>query len=156
MKPQTLVPGVQHGGKAVDLGTQCLVGGELFRERPGEGAKEQVVGLLGVRPEETLPQLGGQGEGDQEVRRINEFSQLALHPPGGGAFSALRTGFVVARMVGEVNPSAGFTFKNPPAQGRGAAMGNRPDGATLGRRKSRVGLKKLRQKTAQRRQDRGV
>jgi len=49
----------------------------------------------------------------------------------GGHGTALRAGFVIAGVIGEMNFVAGFANKGAPAQSRGAAMSDRPDGAAL-------------------------
>ena len=143
MKAELLVPGVQHGGEAVDGGAQALVGRELFGERSGCGGEEQVVSFPGVRPEEAAAQFGRQREGDEEVRRLDELALFALNPSGVGRAAALRAGFVIAGMKGEVLPSA-LAIKELTAQRRGAATGDGPDGAVLLRPERRSGLKKRR------------
>ncbi len=69
-----------------------------------------------------------------------------------GLASALRAGFVIAGVIGEVLfPTV--AGKDVGAQRGGAANTDRPNGAVLLFGKRRVGLEKLRQKTAQRLQD---
>ena len=101
---------------------------------------KHVVGLFGERAEEAPAQLAWEREGDQEVGRAHEFAQLTVDPTSGGLASALRTGFVIAGMECEVDLAASFTRKAAPAQRRGAAMSDRPDGAPLllGERRIRV------------------
>lgn len=53
MEQQSLVPGMQGGGKAADNGAQSLVIGQLFSQGRRDGGEEQVVGLLSERPKET-------------------------------------------------------------------------------------------------------
>lgn len=134
MKPQLLVPGVQHHGEPADRGLQSLGRGQLLRQGAGGGLEEQIVGLPGKRTEEAGAQLGRQGEGDQEVGRLDELLALAPDPLGGGRPSALGAGLVIAGVPGEMNLPALRTGKGPPAQGRGPALGDGPEGAALVRR----------------------
>lgn len=150
MASHALVPGMQSGGEAVDVGAEFFGGGELFAQRPGDGGKEHVVSLLGQGTKEATAQLGGNSKGDQEIRSIDQLAQFALNPALGGARSALGTGFVIAGMISEVKSSAWFAIKDAPAQLRGAAMGDGPNGAALGFGKGRLRFQKGRQKTAQR------
>jgi len=69
--------------------------------------------------------------------------------------AALRTGFVIAGVKGKMDMPAIFAGKGTPAQCRGAAMSDGPDGAMLLRGKRRSRFKQLRNKTAQRSQHRG-
>ena len=69
--------------------------------------------------------------------------------------TALRAGFVVAGMVGEVDMATLFAGKGTPAQCRCAAASDRPDGAMLMRRERRSCCAQLRDKTAQRLQHGG-
>jgi len=92
-----------------------------------------------VRSEELAAQLGGQREGDQEIGRAHQFGHFAGDPARGRLAAALRAGLVIAGVPGEVNAPAAFVFtgKSVPAQSRGAAMGDGPDGAALVGRKRR-------------------
>ena len=72
----------------------------------------------------------------------------------GGLRAALRTGFVVAGVVGEMTMPA-LAGKDIAAQCRRAAMSDRPDGAVLLRRECRGRFERLRDKTAQRSQHGG-
>ena len=64
--------------------------------------------------------------------------------------AALRAGFVVAGMVGEVDMATLLAGKGSPAQCRRTAASDRPDGAMLLRRERRSCFAQLRDKTAQR------
>ena len=150
VKLQPLCPGMQHGHKSIGVGAQGFVGGELLAQGAGNGGEEQVESLLGARPEKTGAQLSREGEGDQEIGRIDEFAQLSLCPAVRAEGTALGAGFVVAGVIGKVNVAALFAAKGTPAQCRGAAAGDRPDGAVLLRGERRSCLAQLRNKTAQR------
>ena len=152
---QFLGPGMEDGDEAIHVRPQGFVGGELFAQGTGDSREEQVVGLLGARAEETGAQFSRKREGDQEVGSVNEPGQFTLDPAVGGVGAALRAGFVVAGVVGQVAVAAGFAGKDPPAQCRGAAVSDRPDGAMLVRRERRSGLEQLGNKTAQRPQHGG-
>ena len=108
-----------------------------------------------MRSKEALPQLGRQREGDQEIGSLDELAQLTLDPAGGGGAAALRTGLVIAGVPGEMDPAAIPTTKGPPAQSRGPAMSDGPQGATLRRRKRRSRFQKIRQELTQRRHNGG-
>src|SRR6186713_2172832 len=155
MKSQLLVPGVKHGGKTVDRRPQTFVGGQLFGERSRNGCEEQVISLSGVWTKEAFAQFGGQGEGDEEIGSLHELGQFALHPAHGGGGAALRAGLMIAGMPGEPNLVAVPAVKDPPAQGRSAAMSDGPKGATLRGGKRRSRFQKLRQKLTQRPQHGG-
>ncbi len=155
MKSDLLVPSVEHGGEAVDVGAQPLVGGQLFGQCAANRFEEQVVNFLGMGAEEQFAQLGRDGEGDQEVRSVDKFSQFTLHPLGGGGAAALGTGLVVAGVIGQVLASALVALKEISAQGRGAAMGDGPDGAALVLAQRRISPEKLWQEPVQRLHDRG-
>src|SRR5690348_11083055 len=66
MELQSLVPGVQGGGKAVDGRFESFILGEFFRQGGLHGGEEQIVGLLGERAKEATAQLGRKSKGDQE------------------------------------------------------------------------------------------
>ena len=155
MKAHLLVPGVEHGGKAVDRGPQSLVRGQLLRESVGDGGEEQIIGLFGEGPEEAAAQLGRQGEGDQEIGGVDQLGQLALNPAGRGGTAALRAGLVIAGVPGEMDLAAVQATLGPPAQGRRAAMGDGPQGAALLGRKRRSRFQEIRHKQTQRPQHRG-
>lgn len=156
MKLQALVPGVKNGGETADGSVQRFVAGQFFGKGAHGGGEEQVIGLFGQRAEEVGTQLGREGEGDQEVRSVDELVEFALNPAAIGQSAALGAGFMIAGMIGEVDVLAVFAGKDVAAQSRGAAMSHGPDGAALGRRKRRLGYQELRQKTAQRAQDSGA
>ncbi len=63
---------------------------------------------------------------------------------------------MIAGVIGEMKVVAAFAGKEAPAQSRGAAMSDGPDGAALRRRKRRIGGEELRQKAAQRPQNGGA
>src|SRR5580693_7076713 len=73
MELQSLVPGMQGGGKAADDGAQSLIIGQLFSQGRRDGGEEQVVGLFSERPKETTAQLRWKSESDQEVGRVDKF-----------------------------------------------------------------------------------
>ncbi len=156
VEKQALVPGVQDGGEAVEVGVQALLGGELLGQRAGHGAKEQIESLLGLRAQEALAQLGREGEADQEAGRVDPFGQLALNPVVRGLTTALRAGLVIAGVPGEVDVAALLAGKGLPAQSRGAAMGDGPEGATLVRGQRRGGVQEGGQKLTQRSADGGA
>src|SRR3974390_2094137 len=131
MELQTLVPGMEHGGKAAGGGAQAFIFGEFFRQGSLHGGEEQVVGLLGERAKEATTQLGGKGEGDQEIGGVDEFMNFACHPAARGQGAALGAGFVVAGVIGEVNLMAGVANKGAAAQSRTATVSDGPDGAGL-------------------------
>ncbi len=47
-----LVPGVEDGGEAADLGAEPLAGSEFVAQRAGGGGEEEVVDLFGLGTEE--------------------------------------------------------------------------------------------------------
>jgi len=149
MELQALIPGVQDGGEAVDVGSQAFVGGQLLGEGSGDSGEEQVERLLGPGAEELSAQLGRQGEGDQEIRDVDPLGQFALNPLARGISTALRTGFVIAGVEGKVSFAAGLTDKGASAQSRSAAMSDGPKGAALVGRKRRSRVQELRQETTQ-------
>jgi hypothetical protein len=153
MKPQLLVPRMQHRREAVNGGPQALGGRELLTQGAGPGGKEQIVSFLGVGAKEAVAQFRGQREGDQEVRGLDEFTLFALHPLGIGGAAAERAGLVIAGMKREVLAPALVAVKAGAAQRRSAAMSDRPEGAVLRGREQRFGFKKRRQKPAQHRDD---
>ena len=155
MKTHLLVPGVEHGGKAVDGGPQSFCGGQLLGESAGDGGEEQVEGLFGEGPEEAAAQLGRQGEGDQEIGSLDELGQFALDPANRGGAAALRAGLVIAGMPGEMDLAAVRTTKGPPAQGRSAAMSDGSQGAALLGRKRRSRFQEVRQELTQHPQNGG-
>jgi hypothetical protein len=57
MKTELLVPGVKHGGEAVNGGAQSFVGGKFFRERTRHSGKEKVESFFGVRSKEEAAQF---------------------------------------------------------------------------------------------------
>ena len=120
-----------NGGKAADVRPQSLGGSKFLGQRLRTRSKEHVVGLFGERAEEAPAQFAWEREGDQEVGRAHEFAQPAVDPTGGGLASALRAGFVIAGMECEVDLAASFAREAAPAQCRGAAMSDRPDGAPV-------------------------
>ena len=70
--------------------------------------------------------------------------------------AALRTTPVVARMVVELTRAALFAGIEVPAHGRGAAMGDGPDGAPLRPVQRGPAAQKIRQKAAQHLDDGGA
>ena len=156
MELQTLVPGMEHGSKAAGGGAQTLIPGEFFRQGGCHGGEEQVESFFSKGAKETTAQLGGKGEGDQEVGSVNQFMEFACHPAARGQGATLGAGFMIAGVIGEVNLMAGVTNKGAPPQSRGAAMSDGPDGAALLRPERRLGGLELRQKSAQRPDDGGA
>jgi len=106
MEEELLVPGVKHGGKAADSGLEAFLRGELVGQGAGGGGEEQVEAFPRQGAKKQIAQLTWQGEGDHKVRSGGEFFQLALDPGLRGSASALRTGFVVATVPGEMQPVA--------------------------------------------------
>ena len=131
MELQSLVPGMQGGGKAADSCFESFILGQFFSQSRRHGGEEQVVCFFSKGAKETTAQLGRKSEGDQEVGRVDEFMKFACHPAAGGHGATLRTSFVVAGVIGELDVIAGFADKGSAAQGRGAAMSDGPDGAAL-------------------------
>lgn len=131
MKSQLLVPGVEHGGEAVNGGAQAFVGRKLFAERTRHGGEKDVVSLLCMQSEKGTAQFRGQREGDEEVRGVDEFALFALNPLGVVSAAAERAGLVIAGMKSKVLASARLAIKESPAQRRGAAMSDGPEGAVL-------------------------
>ncbi len=145
----------RHFG-GTDLQTDDL---ELANDDRG-GFADFVVG-------EERQQVGILGDGGDDRHQVRFASAvvadneqatvvLGLDPAVRAQRAALRAGFVVAGVVGKVNVVAGFAGKGTPAQCRGAAMSNRPDGAALLRRERRLRILELRQKSAQRPHDSGA
>src|SRR5690242_14502263 len=67
MELQSLVPGMECGGKAAGGGAQAFILGEFFRQGGRHGGEEQVVSLFSKGAKETTAQLRRKSEGDQEV-----------------------------------------------------------------------------------------
>ena len=140
IKLHALVPGMEYGGKPADVRPQSLGGSKFLGERLRTRSKEHVLGLFGQRAEEAPAQLAWKRKSDQEAGCARQFAQLAVDPTGGGLASALRAGFVIAGMECEVDLAASFAHKAAPAQCRGAAMSDRPDGAPLLLGERRIGV----------------
>ena len=155
MREEPLVPGVENGDEARDVGFEVFVGGEFLAQGRGNGGEEMVEGFLGLGAEEKGPELGREGEGHKKIGSFDAFAQLALHPGAGGSAPTLGTGFVVAGMKGEVVLTTALTGKDLSAQSRGAATGDGTDGVALRSRKAGMGLEEIRQELAQRPDDRG-
>ena len=153
MEAETLVPGMEHAGEAAVLYAQAFVRCQLLGQSPGGGGEKQVVGLLGARPKEQWPQLGGQGEGDHEVGSADAPVQFTRDPTSSGGAAALRTVAVIAAVPGERAPLAVIADIEVPAHHRGAAMGDGPDRALRGHCKRRRCLQVSRQELAQRADD---
>lgn len=81
---------------------------------------------------------------------------MFIDPVGGGAAAALRASLMIATVPGEMDVAAGSAVKGPPAQGRGAAMGDGPDGTTLMSRQRGLGSQEVGQEAAQHLDDRGT
>ena len=110
---------------------KAFVVGQFFSQGARDGGEEQVIGFFGKGAKEATAQLGRKSEGDQEVGRVDQFVKFACTQRRVASGAALRTGFVVAGVIGEMNLIAGLANKGAPAQGRGAAMSDGPDGAAL-------------------------
>ena len=150
MEDQLLGPGVEDCGEAVDAGANAFGQGEALGERKGDGGKEDAESFLCQWPKEQLAQFFGQGEGDQEIGGSGQLLQLACDPEGRCGPPALRAGLVVATMPGEallvLALRAGMEV---PAQGRGAALVDRVEGAPLSGGEGWLGREEPRQKAAQ-------
>ena len=90
-----------------------------------------------------------QREGDHKIGSTDTFAEFSFHPFCGGILAALRAGPVVARMKVELAGAAWRAGMNMPAHFRRAAMGNRPDGASLRPVEQRSSTQKRGQESAQ-------
>ena len=97
-----LIPGMQDCGEPAHGSAEVFWRSEFFRERLRAGTEEKIKRLFGFGPEEQIAQLRGKGEGDHEVRGVDEFAQFAIHPLPGGVSAALRAGTVIATVIGEL------------------------------------------------------
>lgn len=149
MELHLLAPGVEDGGEPADGGEEPFCGGEFFGHGGGHGREKEIVELFGQRAEKAGTQFLRQREGHQEVGGIDLLLQAAFDPGRGGGLAAARAGFVIAAMEGKVIGSAPRAGKAGASHGRSAAMGDGPDGATLGAGESRRSLQKPRQETDQ-------
>ena len=73
---ELLVPGVEDRGEPAGRGTEPFGVGEAVPQSLCCGCKEDVVGGFGQRAEKHPAQLGGQREGDHEIRRVDSLGQL--------------------------------------------------------------------------------
>ena len=71
---QALGPGVQDGDKAMGVGPQAFIGGELLAQGARGCGEEQIISLFGVGSEKAGAQLGRESEGDHEVRCLDQLS----------------------------------------------------------------------------------
>src|SRR5690606_18041832 len=122
---------------------------ESLAEGAGTGGEEQVEGLLCHLSKEEPAQLLRQGEGDEEVGGRQTPVELSRHPLRGGSAAALGAGAVVAAVVDEAARGALRADMQVPSPGRGAAMGDGPDGASPRLVAGREPRGTLRQETAQ-------
>src|SRR5690606_10436830 len=127
---KSLVPGVEDPGEAMPGRAGSIPRGESLAEGAGTGGEEQVEGLLCHLSKEEPAQLLRQGEGDEEVGGRQTPVELSRHPLRGGSAAALGAGAVVAAVVDEAARGALRADMEVPSHGRGAAMGDGPDGAS--------------------------
>ena len=149
MELHLLAPGVEDGGEPADRGAETFGGGKFFGHGGGNRREKEIVELFGQRAKEAVPQFLRQGESPHKVRRVDLLLQSSFDPGGGGGLAAARTGFVIATMEGKVIGSTTGAGIARPSQGRGAAMGDGPDGAALRAGERRRSLQKPGQKTSQ-------
>ena len=149
VEEELLVPGVEDRGEPARRRSEPLGVGQAIPQSLGRGGKEDVVGVFGGRPEKQAAQLGGQREGDHEIRRVDALGQLAIHPLARGLAPALGAGFVVAAVKGKDLFFAGAAGIVVPAQSRGAALGDGADRTPLHRSEGRSASQILGQEAAQ-------
>jgi hypothetical protein len=154
MEEKSLVPGVQDQGEAGGARAQGTVMSQRDPQCMSDGLEEDLVNVPGKGSEEEWTQFCGQGEGDHEIGSANALIELAANPLFRIGLAALGTAAMVAGMEAKLARAARFTGMQVSAHRRGAAMLNRPGGASLGRVQRRIVLQKLRQEPTQRLNDR--
>lgn len=153
MKLHLLAPGVEDGEESADRGIKALSGGEFLSQGGRRRSEKDIVELLGKGTKEAGTKFLGESECDHEIGRVDLFEQSALDPSGGGGFATTGTALMVAAMESEVMTTTTWAGITSPSHGRGSAMGDGPNGATLYPRKRRVGLQERGQKPIQHRSD---
>ena len=129
MVEQRARPGVEHGEYPRTRPEVARVGGEL--EERGRGRRhEQAVDDLLVRPGKR-PQLGRQGEGQQEVGAGQQAGALPGQPAPGLLPVALGAVPVATGVVTVLARAAVITRLDVSAEGRGATGHEVAQGAAL-------------------------
>ncbi len=100
MKAQVRCPGLKHRQQA-QLSAQIFVVATDVEQGPGAVSEQEVVEEFLVGADECA-QLSGDGEGDQIIRQGQESAALSFQPLGGIGVAALRTGPMVAGVIGKV------------------------------------------------------
>ena len=121
-------PGVEDAGEA-ELGTVVFGGADVL-EGGGALAQEERIENLGM-DEAEVAQFFGKGEGDHEVGHGQEPGFLLGGPDLLVEGAALRTGAVVATVVGVVFLLAAVALIEPPAKGGRAAREDAPHGPVV-------------------------
>jgi hypothetical protein len=128
MKAQIAGPGLKQRQQA-QLGAQIFVLAADVQQGPGSVSEQEVVEEFLVGADQSA-QLSGDGEGDQIIGQGQESAALSLQPRGGIGVATLRTGPMVAGVIGKVE-LATIAAEQLAAQRGGAAGHNRGDGASM-------------------------
>ncbi len=129
MVEQRARPGVEHREHPGTRPEVARVGGEL-EERGGGRGHEQAVDELLMRPGER-PQLGRQGEGEQEVGAGQQAGPLPVQPAPGLVPVTRGAVPVATGVVAVLAGAAVITRPDVPAEGGGATGGDVAQGAAL-------------------------
>jgi len=127
MKAQIPCPGLEHRQQA-ELGAQILVLKPDVQQCSGTVSKQQVVEQFLVGADQCA-QLPGDSEGDQIIGQRQESASLSIQPLRGIGVATLRTGPMIAGVIGIVELAA-IAAEHFPAQRGSAATDNGGDGAT--------------------------
>ena len=141
MITQVASPGLQHG-QATDLSAEIFVVPTNIGQGGGALTQQQRVKdfLVGA---DDFAQLGWDGESDHIVRHRQQTRALALKPLGGIGVAALRTGAMVAGVIGIMLLAARAPVELS-AQCRRAAGEDSSHGAPMRRQQARAILPLIR------------
>ena len=124
------LPGVEHAEHA-QLGTQVSGVGRDLLQGAGAFTEQPCVENLLMRPDQR-PQFLGHGEGHQEIRHGQQLAVLASDPLRGLGVTALRTGAMMAGVIGVVKLAAVAAIELAAQSGRATGEDGR-HGPAVGR-----------------------
>src|SRR5207248_5599716 len=128
MKAQITGPGLKHCQQA-QFGAEVFVVTADVAQSAGAVLEQERIEDFLVGADEGA-QLGGDGEGDQIIGEGQESAALSVQPRGGIGVTALRTGPMIARVVGKEELAA-IAAEQLTAQRRSTATDNGGDGASM-------------------------